>query len=556
VGNHGPVFKTSVRATSSQAGSIPVRLRHQGILPFPDAVHDTEAMRRKPAAAERRLLTVLFTDIVGSTDLAAKLGDQRWRQLLGRHHALVRRELKRHRGREVDTTGDGFFAVFQQPARAVECALALSRRLPKEGIQIRAGIHMGEVEVVGPNYEGIGVHIGARVMSLAGAGDVIVSRTVRDSMAGSNVRFLDRGEHELKGVPGSWHLYAVEAEATEEEEVGQDEGAGRREPGPARWPLVVAGLALVVTGAAVALVVVRSGGAGSAPPKIRPNTLVRLNLSSGELVSVVPVGTDPNAVASGPGALWVTNLGDQTLQRIDISSGTASPARALPELPTAVAVGGDRVWVASSFGGTVHQIDPTQALSGAPIDVGSGAAGIAFGEDAVWVTDSHTNSLLRIDRQTREIVERFPLAEGSGPSGVAVGFGSVWVAEPLAGRLEEIDLTGQVVGTTPLLEEGDLPGTSLDVAVGEGYVWVAVQKSDTVMRIDPDSNRGQPIRGVGNGPAGIAVGEGYVWVANSLDGTVARIDPRSNTVTRYPVGFRPSDVAVAGGSVWVSIGSS
>jgi class 3 adenylate cyclase/DNA-binding beta-propeller fold protein YncE len=533
----------------ARSSGRPLRPLHRTL-----AVHDTEAVRRKPAAAERRLLTVLFTDIVGSTDLAAKLGDQRWRQLLGRHHALVRNELKRHRGREVGTTGDGFFAVFEEPTRAVECAIALSRSLPNVGIHIRAGIHMGEVEVVGSKYEGIGVHIGARVMSLGGAGEVMVSRTVRDLMAGSNVRFLDRGEHELKGVPGTWHLYAVEAEAPPKEEVAREEAAAGAERGPARWPLVLAGLAFVVAGSAVALAVARFGGPGPAPPQIRPNTLVRLDPVSGEVAGVVPVGTDPNAVASGLGALWVANLGDQTLQRIDTASGTASPARALPELPTAIAVGGDRIWVASSFGGTVHQIDPTQALSEAAIDVGSGASGIAFGEEAVWVTDSHTDSVLRIDRQTLEIVERFQLAQDSGPSGVAVGFGAVWVAEPLAGRLQEIDLTGRIVGTTPVLEEGDLPGTSLDVAVGEGYVWVADQRTDTVMRVDPDSNRGQPIRGVGNGPSGIAIGEGAVWVANGLDGTVARIDPRSGTVTeRYPVGFRPSDVAVAGGNVWVAI---
>jgi DNA-binding beta-propeller fold protein YncE len=502
-------------------------------------------------------MTVLFTDIVGSTELAAKLGDQRWRRVLARHHALVRKELKRHRGREVDTTGDGFFAVFEEPARAVECAVVLARDLPKEGIHIRAGIHMGEVEVVGANYEGIGVHIGARVMSLGGAGEVMVSRTIRDLMAGSNVRFVDRGEHELKGVPGSWHLYVVEVEAEEEREAAREEAvpeSQRRHP--ARWPIVVAGVALVVAGTAVALVVGRLGGEGLEPPNVAPNTLARLDPSNGELAGVIPVGLDPNAVGAGLGALWVTNFGGQTLQRIDLPTGTTAPARGLPELPTAIAVGGDRVWVVSSFAGTLHQIDPMEARSEAAIDVGPGAGGIAYGADAVWVTDSHTNSLLRIDRQTREILGRFPLAPDGGPSSVAVGFGSVWVAEPLVGLLEEVDFTGTVVGTTPILEEGDLPGTSLDVAVGEGSVWVADQKSDTVVRVDPTSSRGQPIRGVGNGPVGVAVGEGYVWVANNLDGTVARIDPRSNTVIgRYPVGFRPSDIAVAGGSVWVAIGS-
>ncbi len=158
---------------------------------------------------DRVLATVLFTDIVGSTERAAALGDRRWRELLREHHALVRRELERFRGLEVDTAGDGFLATFDGPARAVRCARALVAALAESGIEIRAGLHTGECELLGDKVAGIAVHIGARVAALAEPGEVLVSSTVKDLVAGSGIEFEERGEHELKGVPGAWRLYAV-----------------------------------------------------------------------------------------------------------------------------------------------------------------------------------------------------------------------------------------------------------------------------------------------------------------------------------------------------------
>jgi class 3 adenylate cyclase len=158
---------------------------------------------------DRVLATVLFTDIVGSTERAVELGDRRWRELLGSHDAAVRRELERFRGRVVDTAGDGFLATFDGPARAVRCALAIGDAVRRLGLEVRAGIHTGECELDGPNVRGIAVHTGARVASLAGPGEVLISKTVKDLVAGSGLEFEDRGIHELKGVPGEWQLYAA-----------------------------------------------------------------------------------------------------------------------------------------------------------------------------------------------------------------------------------------------------------------------------------------------------------------------------------------------------------
>ena len=160
---------------------------------------------------ERILTTVLFTDIVGSTERAAQLGDRAWRELIARHHAAVRSEIARFRGREIDTAGDGVFASFDGPARAIACAHAIRRTLGDLGLDIRAGVHTGECELDGGKLRGIAVHIGARVAHQAAPGEVLVSSTVKDLVAGSGLEFEDRGAHELKGVPGEWRLFAVAA---------------------------------------------------------------------------------------------------------------------------------------------------------------------------------------------------------------------------------------------------------------------------------------------------------------------------------------------------------
>ncbi len=167
-------------------------------------------VRRGPDP-DRVLATVLFTDVVGSTETATRVGDRAWRSLLERHHQVVRRALARWRGREIQTAGDGFLATFDGPARAIRCAVAATEGIRDLGLQIRAGLHTGEVEIADGDVRGIAVHIGSRVAGLAGPGEVLVSRTVADLVAGSGIVLAERGEHELKGVSGTWLVYAVES---------------------------------------------------------------------------------------------------------------------------------------------------------------------------------------------------------------------------------------------------------------------------------------------------------------------------------------------------------
>jgi class 3 adenylate cyclase len=168
---------------------------------------------REEAELDRVLATVLFTDIVGSTAKAAQMGGRAWRELLERHHTVVRGHLGRFRGREVDTAGDGVFATFDGPARAVRCARKIAQAVHELGLEVRAGVHTGEVELVNDGVRGIAVHIGARVAAQAQPGEVLVSQTVKDLVAGSGLQFRERGATELKGVPGEWRLYAVEVSA-------------------------------------------------------------------------------------------------------------------------------------------------------------------------------------------------------------------------------------------------------------------------------------------------------------------------------------------------------
>jgi class 3 adenylate cyclase len=191
---------------------LPGRNVHHFVEPWRDSFQEICEFltgQQPDVADDRVLATVLFTDIVDSTRRAAEMGDRDWHALLDAHDAVVRSQLARFRGREVNTSGDGFLAMFDGPQRAIRCAMAIRDAVQTLGIEVRAGLHTGECEVRGDDIGGIGVHIGARVSALAGPNDVLVSSTLRDLVIGSGIEFEDRGAHQLKGVPGEWHLFAV-----------------------------------------------------------------------------------------------------------------------------------------------------------------------------------------------------------------------------------------------------------------------------------------------------------------------------------------------------------
>ena len=174
-----------------------------------DAVSHHFTGRPSSPDVDRVLATVLFTDLVSSTERAAAMGDKRWREILDEHDALIGRELDAHRGSLVKTTGDGIVATFDAPARAIRCAEAIEKQVDSLGLRMRAGIHTGEIERRENDIAGLAVHLAARIAALANAGEILVSRTVRDLVVGSSLRFSERGEYDVKGVPASWQLFAA-----------------------------------------------------------------------------------------------------------------------------------------------------------------------------------------------------------------------------------------------------------------------------------------------------------------------------------------------------------
>ncbi|MEA2497654.1 MAG: hypothetical protein QOH26_59 [Actinomycetota bacterium] len=509
-------------------------------------------MRRGGGPKKRLLLTVMFTDIVGSTELASQLGDKRWREVLARHSSIMRKALKRHGGREVDTAGDGFFATFDQPAAAVACARDASAELAAIDISIRAGIHMGEVEVEGSDVSGLAVHIGSRVMSGAGPGEVLVSSTVRDLMTGSDLSFDDRGIHSLKGVPAEWHLYAVEP--VELPTLDRPEHAALKKPGAPegggwsalqRVGLVVAAVAIV---AIAAVLLTRDGGAEVGDPGI--NTVVKIDPKSNEVEGAVSVGTSPSLLVAEGDGVWVANFDDETLQRIDEGGNQASPARALIGTPTGLAVGGGWLWLTNHFEESLYKIDPSQPRSTETIEVGMGAYGVVYGADSAWVANRDLDRVLRV--ADAGDVTPIEMDAGSGPKGIAFGDGFVWVGESLAGKVAKIDpSTNEVVATISLPS-----GQPEALAFGEGYLWVTDTNGDAVTRIDPANGLTSAIGDVGDAPAAVTTGAGAVWVANSADDTVVRIDPATaEVVERIDLGSggNPVAVAVSADSVWVAV---
>ena len=283
--------------------------------------------------SERFLTTVLFTDIVGSTEMAAELGDQGWRELVQEHNRLVRAALRRHEGRELDTAGDGFFAVFDAPASAIGCALDVVEEVRSVGVDVRAGLHVGEVEQIGRKVGGIAVPIGARIMAAAEPGEVLVSGTVRDLAAGAGLQFEDRGEHELKGVPGIWRLYRVTRPQPEagaaplpaQDRAAQRAAAVRRARARPIWSRHPRASAAVVLALAA---IVAAGGllvwSPWQPPALRAvqeNSLGVIDAGRGEIIKQIEVGDQPGGIAVGEGSIWVTNQGSGTVDRSEDASG-------------------------------------------------------------------------------------------------------------------------------------------------------------------------------------------------------------------------------------------
>jgi peptide/nickel transport system substrate-binding protein len=526
----------------------------------------TPPVAERRGGSERYLTTVVMTDIVGSTEHAAELGDGAWRELVQMHHNLVRTALRRHGGREVDTAGDGFFAIFDAPAAAVDCALEIASRVRELGVDVRAGVHTGEVEKIGSKVGGITVPIASRIMSAAAAGEVLVSSTVRDLSAGADLRFEDRGTRELKGVPGEWRVYsAARSNATGAEGVAgaavAGEGAARRaaavrrarsRPIWQRHPRLAAAAVLVV-----ALVVAVSGLVIWKPWQqpalsfVGEDSIGVIDGGRGEIVASIKVGARPGGVVIANGFAWVTNTGADTVERIDLATRTVTREIDVGRSPTGVAAAGGSIWVANSAERTVTRINADIArVVGAPISVGSAPVAIAAGAGSLWVANAGDSTVVRIDPSTGNAGQPVPVA--GGPVALAVADDGVWVASADGAAVTHLDLASGVTLAAPIA----LPSRPTALAVGAGAVWVS-SIDGTVTRIDAQTNRVTATIDLGGSPSAIVAEGDSVWVADR-QGTVARLlaaNP-SSAPGRIATKSSPEALAVAEGNLWVAARAS
>jgi class 3 adenylate cyclase len=503
-------------------------------------------MIRRRSRTRRVLATVLFTDIVGSTERADAMGDRAWRDLLRRHHAVVRRQLKRHRGREIDTAGDGFFATFAQPADAIACALDVANEVTALSLEVRAGIHVGEVEPIGDKVGGIAVHLAARILGAAEPGQILVSGTVRELVSGSGFRFVDLGPRALKGVSEEWHLYAVVRPAAEPPDAADDATRPRRRWLSARVLGAIGALALVVAVGEAAYLLTRdsSHAANSAQG---PNT-IREVMADGKLGRAFPVGRGPSAIVVTSEALWVANSDGGTVSRVDRTSGEEAVIGSGAPMDLAITTGS--LWVLDPFASTVTAVTTSDARVADTIDLHGRT--IAASDDAVWLADDVHDKLHRIDPRTRKVIDSIGLTAGSGPSALAVAPEGVWVVNGLAGTISRLDpRSGRVVIGSLALSS---PPT--DIAVGSAGVWVLAREADLLIQIDAGTNRVARQVPVCDRPAALVVGDGVVWVACAGDRSVWRINANGGKPVITPLDGVPGGLAIDGDHVWVTIRES
>jgi len=498
-------------------------------------------MIRRGRPAGRRLETVLFTDMVGSTERAIELGDRAWRELLRRHHRAVRAELRRFGGHEVDSAGDGFFATFPQPADAIRCAIAIRAAVRPLGLSVRSAVHTGEVEQIGPKVGGVAVHLAARALSAADPDEILVTSTVHDLVAGSELTFADAGTRTFKGFSDPWHVFRVTGpEIAARAREGED--ASEQQPFSRRTAIALGGVAGAVLVVGVLLLL----GVSGQPPGVEfgPNTIHRINLENTP-VDVVAVARGPSALAVADGAVWVASEAG-TVTRVDRDDRSAQVVGGIG-IPTALAAANGSVWVAEGYGGHISRIDAAAVEVRDSGDL-HGRRLAAVG-DALWFTDDIADRVVRLSTTTLEEDASVSLESGSGPRAIAAADGSVWVATEGAATVLEIDPV-TAVGVGHPIGLGSAP---TEMAAGAESVWVTSMDADRLYRIDPAQGQVVATIDTCDGPDAVAASAEGVWVACRIGRVVRRFAPDGSFVADIPVAGVPAALAIDGEGVWVAL---
>lgn len=549
---------------------------------------DEEALRlRLPsadmAAQPSGTVTLLFSDVEGSTRLLHSVGRELYAELLATQRSLLRDACRRHDGYEVDAEGDGLFVAFRTAAAAVASAGEAQRALgehrwPEEqALRVRMGIHTGEPLVAAPKYVGLAVHRAARIMSAAHGGQVLVSDSTERLLAGderalSSFSLVDLGLWRLKDFDRPVRLYQLAGDGLEKD--FPRVRAERVAPPRRRRRLAVAVAALAIVVLAVGIALLTRGGSAQAAPA---NSVAVLDSTRNALRGVVAAGMQPGAIAATHGSVLAANTADETLTDIDPTTQQVDRTIPLGEITDDIAAAGS-VW-ALEYGhplrvalmdfnaarpsktATYHQecggCSPIIKQGMAATDQELIAGGVAFAHGSVWAagtvptTPNPGTVLMRVDPSTGRIASTLNF-EASTASGVAVGNGSIWVAAAGDDAVWQVDEgTDQVDGKVTVGKEPS------DVAFGDGSVWVTTAGDDSLWRLDAPEGGNVTVRSVihvGSRPSSVAVTPDAVWVANHGDGTVSRADPRTNkVVATIHVGNAPTGIAVSGGHVWTTV---
>jgi peptide/nickel transport system substrate-binding protein len=503
-------------------------------------------------------VTMLFTDIEGSTRLVRQLGAS-YGEVLAEHRRILRASFDEFGGREMDTQGDAFFVAFDRARHALVAAVSAQRALtarswPDGGeCRVRMGIHTGEPEVGEEGYHGLAVHRGARICAAGHGGQILLSDATRQLVEDDlppGVTLRDLGERRLKDLERPEHIYQLVVEGLPSQFPPVRTADAPSKPGAHRRAAAAVAAAILVVAAVVAILLLERGGsspAGAAGP-IAGNSVGVFRTADGRLTGQIDVGGPPSSIAAGFDSLWVANVDENSVSRINPSKGVVIQTIAVGNGPAGIAVGGGYVWVTNGLDGTVSKIDPkTDTVVDTIHGVGNGPAGVAVGGGTVWVASSNDDAVAGIGVNNDAVLGTIPVSGGA--DGIAVGLGSIWVTGQGTGTLTRID--ARTHGVLAAIHAG---GGAEAVATGAGAVWTANTLDDTVTEVDPSSNRIRAAVPVGNGPNAIAVGNGAVWVSNGLSGTLSQIDPLRATVVRtVKTGNAPSGLALEADQLFAAI---
>ena len=517
----------------------------------------------------RGLGAVLFTDIVGSTAIAAEIGNTRWSELVTHHHRLIRAELKRFGGREQDTAGDGFFAKFERPVDAIRCAFAAAEAVRALGIEIRAGVSFGQLELVEGKAGGLIVNTAARVMSVAGAGEVLVPAAVKDLVPGTGISFDDHGTHHLKGIEGDLRLFRViEVDGrAPTEPLDAEEAAERRAaivPAASRRAgIVVGGLAAVAVAVVLAVWALAADEPTEPRPPLTPERfVVEIEAETGDEVQRIPY-PDPGrpeisrfavSMAAGQGAVWIEDPTAYipSILRVDPRHGEIRRVVVRTGLGTfslAIATAFDAVWVSSD---RLIRINPAtdefRTVMRIPLPVGgTGASSLAVDRTHLWIgTDQGV--LRRVDPTgavtgARTVTDSIQL--------VAASEDGVWVVDQLAGVVVRVDPVSFRQAAEPI----SLAGTIDAIDVLGGQVWALDFGTGLLTRISVLSDRPVGLVTVPAGATSLDAGLGAVWVSHA-DGTITKVDPVTTTASTFAQvdgTIRALAVDETRGSIWVDV---